>query len=129
MTNSFPTRRSSDLLQEHLMQHALAARRAREALDLGVDVEARRFAAIECVLGGLTRHAAQMQTIEQHFRDADFVVRDLAVCLADGAHQRKGRIEKLRLDLGRGADDRNLEYARSEEHTTEIQSRMSISEA
>src|SRR3546814_7686014 len=66
------------------------------------------------LLGGLTRHAAQMQTIEQHFRDADFVVRDLAVCLADGAHHRKGRIEKLRLDLGRGADDRNLEYARDQ---------------
>src|SRR5690606_40961247 len=73
---------------------------------------------------GLTLRGIQPHAVEQRFRDANLVAGDAVVRLAQRPHRRERRFEQLRLNLREIAD--NQLRQRSEEHTSELQSRENL---
>src|SRR5688572_3103393 len=89
-------RRALDL-QKHDEQRSLPVGDLRERADFGIQIEARRLAAVEsgpCLLALL---AGQMQPIEHRLCSCNLVPRYDAIRLAERPHDGKRGFKKLRL--------------------------------
>src|SRR5688572_31046030 len=89
-------RRALDL-QKHDEQRSLPVGDPRERADFGIQIEARRLAAIESGLCLLALLAGQMQPIEHRLCNYNLVPRYHAVRFAERTHDGKRGFEKLRL--------------------------------
>jgi hypothetical protein len=84
-------------LQEELQQRAASTRDLPEAVDCRVKFEVRRLASIKSGLRGLTLLSHEMQPVEYGLNYPDLIPRYHPICLAERAHDGKGRFEQLRL--------------------------------